>query len=194
MTRVLVAGVVLLAALASGDALRDAVSGGSAIAVGESERAPDSAPIGGARVRAAVLVPPRETQLRTTGGLIQTRVVAGSREVLGEEEIARAFPASLPGPTEIVEFALAPDGSLVLALRRFPAAHRLLGAIEVWELERTRPTTRPTWRLRAAWPVAPRQFAGGLGFVSPDDRLALFGADGSITAVYPLDGMPAELG
>ena len=53
-----------------------------------------------------------------------------------------------------------------------------LGALQLW---------RGT-RLVATWEVPPRWFAGGIGFVQPGGRIALFGIDGGLAAVYDRQG------
>jgi hypothetical protein len=46
----------------------------------------------------------------------------------------------------------------------------------------------------ATWAVPPRWFAGGIGFVRPGGRIAVFGLDGGLAAVYDRRGNEVELG
>jgi hypothetical protein len=185
MTRVLVAGVVLLAALAAGDALRDRDPLPREATPPAIRAAPEPGPSfvpGGA----TGLVPPRATRLRPAGRFLRSSVVEGRSEVLSADAVARAFPARAgeEGPTEIVHLAVAPDGALVLAVRRFPVGRSLLGAIEIWDGR----------RLRDAWRVEPRSFAGGLGFLRGGERIVLFAADGTVAALHDRSPASARLG
>lgn len=174
MNRALVVAVVLLAALAAGDALRggDETSDRAGPA-SQQEAAPAQTSEG-----SSTLVPSRSTGLRAAGGFLRSRIVRGAEEVLSADAVAEAFPSSVPGPIEIRHMGVAPDGTLVLAVRRFPTNHKLLGALELW-----RGTS-----LVATWEVPPRWFAGGIGFVQPGGRIALFGIDGGLAAVYDRQG------
>ena len=177
MNRVLVVAVVLLAALAAGDALRggDGTSERAGPAASRERAESEPAP---AADGSSSLVPSRPTGLRAAGGFLRSRIVRGAEEVLSADAVAEAFPSYVPGPIEIRHMGVAPDGTLVLAVRRFPANHKLLGALELW---------RGT-RLVATWEVPPRWFAGGIGFVRPGGRIALFALDGSLAAVYDRQG------
>jgi hypothetical protein len=173
VTRLLVAGVALLVALAAGDAMRGgkaALPAPSAPQPAREARIPFEGP------GATDFVPPRETKLRLAGRFLQSSVVEGRSEVLSADAVAGGFPARAgeDGPTEILHLAVAPDGSLVLAVRRFPVGRPLLGAIEIWDGS----------RLRDAWRVVPRSFAGGLGFLRGGERIVLFAADGTVAALY----------
>jgi hypothetical protein len=186
VNRLLVVAVVCLAALAAGDALRGGDDGSKPAAKPDAPRReapvaedPDPGPGGG-----AVLVPARRTELRTAGGFLPSHVVRGADEVLSAAAVAEAFPSFEEGPTEILHLAVAPDGTLVLAVRRFPSNHQLLGALELWRGD----------RLVATWAVPPRWFAGGIGFVRPGGRIAVFGLDGGLAAVYDRRGNDVELG
>ena len=179
MNRLLVVAVVLLAALAAGDALRggDGTSKRTEPAATTSQeqaaREPATAIAG-----SSTLVPSRDTGLRAAGKFLHSRIVRGAEEVLSADAVADAFPSFMPGPIEIRHMGVAPDGTLVLAVRRFPSNHQLLGALELW---------RGT-RLVATWEVPPRAFAGGIGFVRPGGRIALFALDGSLAVVYDRRG------
>jgi hypothetical protein len=177
MNRALVVAVVLLAALAAGDALRggDGTSKRPEAAEPQEPATTARAPV---VAGSSTLVPSRDTGLRAAGGFLHSRIVRGADEVLSADAVAEAFPSFMPGPIEIRHMGVAPDGTLVLAVRRFPPNHKLLGALELW---------RGT-RLVATWEVPPRSFAGGIGFVRPGGRIALFALDGSLAAVYDRRG------
>lgn len=177
MNRLLVVAVVLLAALAAGDALRggDGTSDRTGPAPPQQAATTTPAP---ALEGSSSLVPSRPSGLRAAGGFLRSRIVRGAEEVLSADAVAEAFPSYVPGPIEIRHMGVAPDGTLVLAVRRFPTNHKLLGALELW-----RGTS-----LVATWEVPPRWFAGGIGFVKPGGRIALFALDGSLAAVYDRQG------
>ena len=101
MTRVLVAAVVLLAALAAGDALR----GGDR----ETRPAlPASAPAPESRtVTRSTLVPSQATALRPAGSFLASHVVRGASEILSAADVATAFPSPIEGPTEILHLGVA---------------------------------------------------------------------------------------
>jgi hypothetical protein len=181
MNRLLVVAVVCLAALAAGDALRggdDATPPRARVAepAATEPAAPETSTSGSAGQ--SVLVPARRTELRTAGGVLPSHVVRGADEVLSATAVAEAFPSFSDGPTEILHLAVAPDGTLVLAVRRFPSNHELEGALELWRGD----------RLVATWAVPPRWFAGGLAFVRPGGHIAVFGLDGGLAAVYDRRG------
>ncbi len=181
MNRLLVVALVVLAALAAGDALRG----------GERTSAPGPAAVEAAADReldvvdtgAPTFVPPRPTGLRGVGSFLAKKVMRGGTEVLSAVAVADAFPSFEEGPTEIVHLAVAPDGTLVLAVRRFPVGRPLLGALQLWRGS----------RLVATWAVPPRAFAGGLGFLRPGGLIALFAQDGGLAAVYDRRGNEVSL-
>jgi len=179
MNRVLVLAVVCLAALAAGDALRGGDDAPQPVApAGRSAEPAGRVPGPAPAADDAKLVPARNTELRTAGSFLPSHVVRGRDEVLSAAAVADAFPSFSEGPTEILHLAVAPDGTLVLAVRRFPANEPLLGALELWRGD----------RLVATWSVPPRWFAGGIGFVRPGGRIAVFTRNGDLAAVYDRRG------
>ena len=87
--------------------------------------------------------------------------------------MAGAFPVVRSGLVDIAHVAVAPDGTLVLAVWRFPWTGGVRTALQLWR----------KGRLVAAFPVPPGSFAGGLGF----------SADGRLVATYSSDRRSAKL-
>jgi hypothetical protein len=160
--RLVVAAVVVLAAVAAVDGLRRAGSGER----GEARAADVGPPVGG-------VVPGEALGHVAVGSFTRTSVVREGREVLGAAEIAAAFPVLREGTIDIAHVAAAPDGTLVLAVWRFPWSGGMRPALELWR----------DGRLVAAFSVPPGSFAGGLGF----------SADGTLVATYSSDRRTATL-
>jgi hypothetical protein len=169
VTRAVVAAVLVLAVVAVADALRS-------VGGGPSSRSASSAPSG-------VTAPAIDAQLdlvrstragfKPAGHFLRTHVVQSGHVVLTPEEIARAFPAQLGGPVDIKDVALSPDGTLVVAVYRFPLDHPARAALEFWRRH----------RLVGAFTLAPGMLLGGLGFTR----------DGKLVAAFSGDGMRATL-
>jgi hypothetical protein len=153
---------VVLAALAAADGLRRAGSGerGAARA---AEVGPPVRAVAAGRALGHVAV----------GSFTRTSVVRQGREVLGSDEVADAFPGVREGTIDIAHVAVAPDGTLVLAVWRFPWTGGVRRALQLWH----------DGRLVAAFPVPAGSFAGGLGF----------SADGKLVATYSSDRRRATL-
>ena len=170
MTRLVVAAVLVLAAVALADGLRSV--GGA----GETTPAP-LAPRR-SEVAKGVFAPSLHGQLdlvrstrsgfRPAGDYLRTHVLQSGRVVLSRSAIERAFPARLGGPVDIKDVALAPDGTLVVAVYRFPLNRPTRAALEFWRKR----------RLVSAFTLAPGMLRGGLGFTRDGRLVALFSADG----------------
>jgi hypothetical protein len=152
--RTLVTGAVLmLAAVATADALRR-----------------DGEPQPVAKRQAAErpgerLLRPGARGFVADGRLTRTRVLRGGREVLSAEQIERAFPAPLGGVQfHIAHLAVAPDGTLAVAVYKFPRIGPARAAIELWRGN----------ELAGAFPVPAGSFGGGLGFSADGERIATF--------------------
>lgn len=154
MARVVVAAVLLLAAVAAADAARR---------------------LGDGRERAAAVTPeppkahlapgdPGEFRAVSDGGLTRTRVVRGADEILSRQQVDEAFPVPFEegGTFDIAHVAVAEDGTLALALYKFPGAGSARAGIELWRGR----------ELLNAFDVPPGSFAGGLGF-SEDGKLVV---------------------
>ena len=160
--------MVVLTGLATADALRRGTDPAPALPPrNEAQRAPAT--------RFAVA---------TTGGFegagpyLHNRVERNGREYLSAEAIEAAFPVPVDGPLDISKIAVAPDGTLVLAVYRFPAEGEAHGALEVWDRR----------RLVSAFPVPSGYFGGGLGFSGDAKLIATFSYDGAVRGVFDRSG------
>jgi hypothetical protein len=165
-TRAVVVAVGVLAVVAIADALRPD-SGGRA-------SSPTASPAAGSEP----LVEGRAAGFQEDGPYLSTRVINAGREYLSADAVANAFPVPVEGPHDISELAVAPDGTLVLAVYRLPANGAARGALELWR-ER---------KLVGAFTVPPGSLGGGLRF-SRDGRLvATLARDGSVAGVFDRRG------
>ena len=162
MGRLVAAAVVVLAVIAAAD---------GAWRVGQGERA--AAPSAGTAAPAHGVVAGEALGHVAVGSFTRTRVVRQGREVLGPDDVAGAFPVERSGLIDIAHVAVAPDGTLVLAVWRFPWTGGVHPALQLWR----------NGRLVAAFPVPHGSFAGGLGF----------SADGRLVATYSSDRHRATL-
>jgi hypothetical protein len=177
LARLVVVAVLALAAVAAADAVRE--SSAEQVTVG-----PDP-PQQGLRPRA----PAGDTHgyvAVADGRLTKTRVVRQGEEVLSSNDLNRAFPVPFEegGTFDIADLAVAPDGTLAVAVYKFPAAGAVHAGIELWKDD----------RLVASFEVPPGSFAGGIGFSSngalvaayAGDRVTLFNRTGRPEASLPL--------
>ena len=167
----IVAGVLVLAAAAAGDALRGA-GGEEAADATRPERLPGRPD--------ARLVRAGAKDFVADGPFLRNRVVRAGREHLSAAAIAEAFPGPVDGPLDISKVAVAPEGTLVLAIYRFPADGDARGALELWRGR----------RLVGAFPVPPGSFGGGLAFDRDAEVVATFSHDGRLRGVFDLRGRP----
>lgn len=172
--RLVVLAVLVLAAAAAGDAMR-----------GTGREARDAAPDrGAARAGASepparqVFVLPRQGRFEGDGRFLHRRVLRGGREYLSAEAIERAFPGDDRGPIDVSKIAVAPDGTLVLAVYRFPNGRPAIGALLLWRGR----------ELVGSFAVRPGDFGGGLAFSRRGDLIALFSHDGALRGVYDRSG------
>jgi len=155
MTRVVLVAVVLLAAIAAADAFRPA-------AKDEVVVAPVS------RVAAQPAVQRSSADFVAVGPFTRKRVLERGREYLSSESVDSAFPsADLGEPFDIAHLATAPDGTLALAVYRFPAKEPAQAGIELWR----------KGRLVGAFRVPAGAFGGGLGFANGGRLVATVLAD-----------------
>lgn len=158
MGRALVVAVLALAALAVADGVRRV--GSERIVVREPE----------APARAEVALAPGRPQGHAAvsdGRLTRTRVLHGGEEVLSRDQIDAAFPARLRGELfDVAHVAVAPDGTLALAVYRFPATGRVRTGVQLWRGR----------RLVAAFPVPSGSFGRGIGFSEDGGLVATFSA------------------
>jgi hypothetical protein len=157
MGRLVVVAVLLLAAVAAADAGRR-LGGGPVVAPPEPREVSP-------RPELAV-GDPGGFRAVADGRLTRTRVLHGADEVLSREQIDRAFPVPFEegGTFDIAHLALAPDGTLAVALHKFPAAGAVRSGIELWQGD----------ELVAAFDVPPGSFAGGIGFSAGGELVVAF--------------------
>ncbi len=125
---------------------------------------------------------------RATSGLIavgsftRKSVLKNGREYLTPEEVEGAFPAGLEGvPFDIAYVASASDGTVALAIYRFPYGGPASPLIELW---------RGHSRV-SAFRVPPGAFAGGIGFAAEGRLVATLSSDGLLVNLFTRSGKPA---
>lgn len=168
MTKLVVAAVLVLTAVAAADTIRP-------------ETAERAAPVSeGADER--IHHPFASSGFAPAGSRLRNRVVFRGREYLSPDEIRRAFPARLPGAMfEIAHLAAAPDGTVVLAVYGFPAGGDPADAIQVWR----------EGRLESSFLVHPGTFGGGIGFADKGRLIAALSPDGLVVKLFTRAGRPA---
>jgi hypothetical protein len=166
MTRLLLVAFVILVAVAAADAIRP--ESRERIVAEASNRA--GAPTAVQRSSSGYVA---------VGRFTKKRVLHHGREYLSSESIDAAFP-SLDGgePFDISHLATAPDGTLALAIYRFPAKEPVEAAVELW---RDR-------ELLGAFPVPAGSFGGGLGFADEGRLVATLLADGHSVVLFTRTG------
>jgi hypothetical protein len=167
MSRLVLVAVVLLAVLAAADALRPEGKERTASSAAAAER------------------PARTTVQRASAGYLavgpftRKRVLRHGQEYLSSGSVDAAFPSPEVGePFDISHLATAPDGTLALAVYRFPAKEPAQAGIELW---RDR-------RLLEAFPVPPGAFGGGLGFADDGRLVATLLSDGHSVLLFTRAG------
>ena len=167
-TKLILAAVFVLAAAAAGDALRG---------VGAEELAslmpPQADGTETGRFRRA-----SQHEFASAGAFLRKRVLRSGKEYLSAGAIERAFPVRVEGPLDISKLAVAPDGTLVLAIYRFPPDSEAQGALEFWRGR----------RLVGAFPVPPGYFGGGLAFNRDGSLVATFSYDGQLRGIFDRNG------
>jgi hypothetical protein len=162
-TRALVGAVLVLAAAAATDALRDPGEDGAAPRAPESERR---------------LAGRLGSLFRPAGPRLEDRVLYAGREYLGPDAIAAAFPSQVGGPVHVAKLAVARDGTLALGVYRFPSGRPFEGAVELWRRR----------RLVGAFPVPNGSFGGGLALSRDARYVATFSHDGRLRGVFDRRG------
>lgn len=157
MGRLVVVAVLVLAAIAAADGVRR--TGGDQTVIRREPREPAPRRVfsnGEQHGFAAV----------DDGRLTKTRVVRRGKEVLTPEEVDRAFPIPFEegGTFDIAHVAVAPDGTLAVAVYKFPGVGSVRAGIELWRRD----------RLVGSFEVPPGSFAGGLGFSADGEFVAAF--------------------
>jgi hypothetical protein len=171
-TRAIVLAVGVLAAVAVADAVR----------TGPGD--PASAPPARLAAEGEPLVEGRDAGFREDGPYLSTRVMSAGREYLSADAVADAFPVPVEGPHDISELAVAPDGTLVLAVYRLPTRGAARGALELWRGR----------RLVGAFAVPAGSLGGGLRFSRDGKLVATLSRDGNVAAVFDRGGRLVSTG
>jgi hypothetical protein len=166
MSRLVLAAVVVLVAVAAADALRPEEKD----EVVTRESAPASA---------QTVVRHSTAGYLAVGVFTRKRVLRHGQEYLSADAIDAAFPTADHGePFDISHLATAPDGTLALAVYRFPAKEPVQAAIELWR----------EGRLVGAFEVPAGSFSGGLGFAAEGDIVATLQSGGRSVLLFSRTG------
>ena len=168
MTKLVLLLVAVIAAVATADALRDS----------SRESVPRTAERQAPTAPAQRFTPGAPSGFFGNGHYLHTQVLSEGRVHLSEDAVAEAFPAPVEGPIDISKVALAPDGTLVLAVYRFPAVSDARAGLELWRGR----------ELVGAFTVPPGSFAGGIAFNRDGSLVATFSRDGELRGVFDRDG------
>jgi hypothetical protein len=164
-TKLVVLGLVVLSAIAAADAFR-----------GEGEERTVSNQTTTTITHALVGPAP---QYVAAGDGMRTHVNRNGREFLTEAQIDAAFPAPLEGlPFDIAHTAVAPDGTLALAVYKLPPTGPIRAAVELWR----------SGELVKAFIVPTGAFGGGLGFTSDGRHVATVTPDGHTAVLFSRAG------
>ena len=168
MTRLVLVAVVVLAAIAAADSLRP---GGKEKVVSTAQ--PAAAPTVVHRASSGYLA---------VGPFMHKEVLRHGQEYLSSTSVDSAFPSPDTGePFDISHLATAPDGTLAVAVYRFPAKEPAQAAIELWR----------EGRLLDAFEVPAGAFGGGLGFADEGRLVATLLSDGHSVLLFTRQGKPA---
>jgi hypothetical protein len=170
MTRVVVAAVAVLVAVAALDAVRHGVDGEPSPEARRPEARLTSWRIDRGPPPCRTLVRDACGRYVVTGGAVRR----SGEPFLGHDSLAGAFPSSPHGRVEAVRVADGHGDLLAVAVR--DVAGR--GAIEVWH---------DGGAVAGAFPLAPAEFAGGVGFSPGGHLVATYDARGRAT-LYDLRG------
>jgi hypothetical protein len=167
MTRLLLVAVVALAAIAAADSLRP----------GGKEK------LNAAEQPAAQAVVHRASSgYLAVGPFLRKEVLRQGEEYISSTSVDSAFPSPDVGePFDITHLATAPDGTLAVAVYRFPAKSPAQAGIELWR----------EGRLLDAFEVPAGAFGGGLGFADDGRLVATLLSDGHSVLLFTRQGKPA---
>jgi hypothetical protein len=169
VTKLVVTAVLVLAALAAADAFRPA----------PREKARSDL---GLTSRATFVVHHASSGFVAAGAFTRKRVLREGREYLSAEAVDAAFPVPLEqAPFDIAYVAGAADGTVALAVYKFPSDEPVRAAVELWRGR----------KLMSAFPVPEGVFAGGLGFAEGGRLVAALSSDGLLVHLFTRDGRPA---
>jgi hypothetical protein len=163
-SRLVILAVLVLAAVAAADSFR-------------AEANERVAPTEGTQSRRLVVKTVPEYVAK--GGAMHTRVNRRGRPYLSAAEIDAAFPAPLEGlPFDVAHLAVGPDGTLALAVYKFPPTGPIRAAIELWRQD----------ELVNAFNVPTGTFGGGLGFTVDGRLVATVTPDGRTAVLFTREG------
>lgn len=166
-SRLVVLGLFALAAVAAADSFR-----------GDPKERPASQ---GRTHTPSRLVGNPVPQYVAEGKNTRTRILRRGREYLTAAQIDAAFPAPLEGlPFDVAHLAAGPDGTLALAVYKFPATGPVRAGIELWR----------DGELVGAFTVPAGSFGGGLGFTADGSLVATVSPDGRSAILFSRDGEP----
>ena len=166
-TKLVVLGLVVLSAIAAADSFR-----------GDGEERTVSQRTTTQRTTTHTLVGPAPEYVADGEGT-RTHIDRNGREFLTEEQIDAAFPAPLDGlPFDIAHTAVAPDGTLAVAVYKLPPTGPIRAAIELWR----------EGDLVNAFIVPTGSFGGGLGFTADGRAVATVTPDGLTAVLFSRDG------
>jgi hypothetical protein len=168
MTRLVVAAVLVLAALAAADTFR----------AGPKERVTTTS----ASTWEPVTVHRSTSDLIAVGTFTRKRVLENGREYLGEDAVEAAFPQGLTGiPYDIAYVASAANGTVALGIYAFPYGGPATSVVQLWRGR----------SLVSAFRVPSGSFAGGIGFAEGGRLVATLSADGLLVHLFTRSGQPA---
>jgi hypothetical protein len=173
MTKIVVAAVLLLAAAAVADAVRDLARPDARTVAPEARS-----------LQRARLVPTDAARFTAAGGYLKKRILRDGREYLSADAIEDAFPVPVEGPIDISKVAVAPNGILVLAVYRFPPQGEARGGIEVWK------GPAPI----GGFGVPSGYFGGGLAVNRDGSLVATFSYDGQLRGIFDRRGRRVDGG
>jgi hypothetical protein len=163
-SRLVVLGLLVLAAVAAADSFR---------------AEPNERVVSAESTQARRLVGNPTPEYVAEGKPMRTHVNRGGREYLSAAEIDEAFPAPLEGlPFDVAHLAVSPEGTLALAVYKFPPTGPVRVGIELWRDK----------RLVGAFTVPARSFGGGLGFTVDGRLVATVSRDGRSAVLFRPDG------
>jgi hypothetical protein len=168
MSKLVVAAVLVLAALAAADTFR----------AGPEERTVATS----VSTSEPVTVHRATSDLIAVGAFTRKRVVENGREYLGEDAVEAAFPEGLKGiPYDIAYVARAANGTVALGIYAFPYGGPATSVVQVWRGH----------SVVSAFRVPSGSFAGGIGFAEEGRLVATLSADGLLVHLFTRSGQPA---
>jgi hypothetical protein len=168
MTKLVVAAVLVLAALAAADTFR---AGPKERMVAASDETSEP-----------VTVHRATSNLIAVGEFTRKRVLENGHEYLGEDAVEEAFPQGLRSvPYDIAYVARAANGTVALAIYAFPYGGPATSVVQLWRGR----------SLVSAFRVPSGAFAGGIGFAEEGRLVATLSADGLLVHLFTRSGQPA---